>query len=63
MNVISHRLCPVPIKDMSVSTESTLVDSTFYTLHSSYLAFKIDSSEYLGKKRKEFLGKTFRKSF
>jgi hypothetical protein len=32
-------------------------------LHSSYLVFKINSSEYLGKKRKEFLGKTFRKSF
>ena len=27
-------------------------------MHSSYLVFKIDSSEYLGKKRKEFLGNT-----
>jgi hypothetical protein len=32
-------------------------------LHSSYLVFKIDSSEYLGKKRKEFLGKTFENPF
>jgi hypothetical protein len=40
-----------------------LVDSTFYTLHSSYLVFKINSSEYLGKKRKEPLGKTFENLF
>jgi hypothetical protein len=32
-------------------------------LHSYYLVFKIDSSEYLGKKGRKFLGKSFRKSF
>jgi hypothetical protein len=32
-------------------------------LHSSYLVFRIDSSEYLGKKRREFLGKTFENPF
>jgi hypothetical protein len=36
---------------------------TFYMLHSYYLVFKINSSEYLGKKGREFLGKSFRKSF